>query len=140
MKNIFQLRAAFQKMDFPNCAGDIDVTHGLVICPWEGASEYTNCGGHRSPGAAGHREGSRAPAWGALPGPGCRGAGEVGCNVLAQAGTLFSPSGIIHSSAWVPAVTLGDPAEPPALAGDTLSRPQEKWKFSCREVVELKVG
>lgn len=60
--------------------------------------------------------------------------------MLGQAGTLFCPSGIIHSSASVPTVTLGDPAKPPTVAGDTLSRPQEKWKFSCREVVELKVG
>lgn len=52
----------------PPCAGDVAVRDGPIVCPREGASERTNCGGHCSPGLPGwagtgraheHRRGQR---------------------------------------------------------------------------------
>ncbi|XP_067148208.1 uncharacterized protein [Apteryx mantelli] len=116
MKNVPEIRAAFQKMGFPNCAGAIDATHVPIVCPPEGANEYANCNGYYSlvlQGLVDHR--------GRFMNTNVGSTGKVhdakvltrsGIYMLGQAGTLFPPNDIVINGVSVPTVILGDPAYP----------------------------
>lgn len=64
-----------------------------------------------------------------------------GITCWAKRGRYSLPMTLFSTMRRCPRLLWGTlPTPPPALAGGTLSRPREKWEFSCRGAVELKAG